>query len=61
MVGIQQLTDARLMTTALGMAAALLMLMTAPDSPHLDLDPQTRAAVTTAWNVFVRIAPHLKI
>ncbi|MBB2962538.1 hypothetical protein [Methylobacterium sp. R2-1] len=49
------------MTTALGMAAALLMLMTAPDSPHLDLDPQTRAAVTTAWNVFVRIAPHLKI
>lgn len=60
-VGIQRLTDAKLMADAPEIAAVLLRLLTARDLTHHELDPQTRAAITAAWDVIGRVAPHLEI
>lgn len=59
--GIQRLADARLMAGAPELAATLLRLLTAPDLTRHDLDPRTRQVVTGAWDLLVRVAPHLEI
>ncbi len=59
--GIQRLADARLMAAAPDLAAALLRLLTAPALTRADLDLGTREAVTAAWDILVRVAPHLEI
>ena len=59
--GIQRLADARLIAAAPDLAAVLLRLLTAPELAHADRDPRTAAAITTAWNLLVQVAPHLEI
>jgi len=59
--GIQRLADAKLMAAAPDLAAALLRLLTAPDLMAPDLDPGTRGALTAAWDLLVKVAPHLEI
>lgn len=60
-LGIQRLADARLMAAAPDLADALLRLLTSPDLMTDDLDPHTRARIATAWDLLVRVAPHLEI
>lgn len=60
-LGIGRLADATMMAAAPDLAAALLALLTAPGLLRHDLDPQARAAVTAAWDLLVRVAPHLEI
>ena len=59
--GIQRLADARLMAAAPDLADVLLRLLTSPDLTAHDLDPQTQPAIVAAWNLLVRVAPHLEI
>ena len=59
--GIRRLADATLMAAAPDLAAALLALLTSPDLTRRDLDTHTRAALTVAWDLLVRVAPHLEI
>ena len=59
--GIQRLADAKLMAAAPDLAAALLRLLTAPDLMAPYLDPGTRGALTAAWDLLVKVAPHLQI
>ena len=59
--GIQRLADARLMAAAPDLAAALLSLLIAPGLRARDLDPATQAAQTAAWELLVKVAPHLGI
>ena len=59
--GIQRLADARLMAAAPDLAAVLLRLMTSPALTRADLDPGTGEALAAAWDILVRVAPHLEI
>jgi hypothetical protein len=59
--GIQRLADAKLIAAAPDLAAALLRLLTAPELMRAGLDERTREAVTAAWDLLVRVAPHLEI
>ncbi len=58
---IQRLADAKLMAAAPDLTAVLLRLLTAPDLMRADLDQRTGDAVVDAWDLLVRIAPHLEI
>lgn len=58
---IPRLADAKLMAVAPDLADALLRLLIAPDLRHADLDPRTRLAIATGWDLLVRVAPHLEI
>lgn len=60
-IGIQRLADAKLMATAPELAEVLLRLLTSPDLMLDDLDPRTRQAIATAWDLLVKVAPHLEI
>lgn len=59
--GIQRLADAKLMAAAPDLAAALLSLLISPGLTAYILDPDTRAALTPAWSLLVRVAPHFEI
>ncbi|MFD0935615.1 hypothetical protein ACFQ12_10555, partial [Methylobacterium trifolii] len=59
--GIQRLADARLMAAAPELAAALLRLLTSPALTRHDLDLGTREAQDAAWQLLVRVTPHLEI
>ncbi|GJD96237.1 hypothetical protein [Methylobacterium iners] len=59
--GIQRLADARLIAAAPDLAATLLHVMTTPDLMRSGLDTRTQEAVTSAWHLLVRVAPHLEI
>ena len=59
--GIPRLADATLMAAAPDLAAAMLTLLTSPDLMRRDLDAGTRTAITVAWDLLVRVAPHLEI
>lgn len=59
--GIQRLADAKLMAAAPDLAAALLSLLTSPGFRARDLDLGTLAAQTAAWDLLVKVAPHLEI
>ena len=59
--GIQRLADAKLMAVAPDLAETLLRLLIAPDLTKADLDPRTRQVMATAWDLLVRVAPHLEI
>jgi hypothetical protein len=60
-VGIQRLADAKLIAAAPDLTAVLLRLVTAPDVRARDLDPRTHEAVAAAWDLLVKVAPHLEI
>ena len=60
-VGIQRTADARLIAAAPDLAAALLRLLTTPAIMTPGADPATQAAVTAAWDLLVRVTPHLEI
>jgi hypothetical protein len=59
--GIQRLADAKLIAAAPDLAATLLRLLTSPALMRADLDERTQEAVTGAWDLLVRVAPHLEI
>lgn len=59
--GIQRLADAKLMAAAPDLADVLLGLLISPELRSADLDPSTRPMVNTAWDLLVRVAPHLEI
>ena len=59
--GIQHLADAKLMAVAPELAAVLLRLLTSPELMAHSLDPNTRASLATAWDLLVKVAPHLAI
>ena len=59
--GIQRLADAKLMAAAPELADVLLRLLTSPDLTRRDLDPGTRSVRDAAWDLLVRVAPHLEI
>lgn len=59
--GIQRLTDAKLMAAAPDLAAVLLRLLTSPELMAHHLEPSTRAALNSAWDLLVKVAPHLAI
>ncbi len=59
--GIQRLADAKLMAAAPDFAAVLLRLLTAPALTRTDLDATTREVLAAAWDILVRVAPHLEI
>lgn len=59
--GIQRLADAKLIAAAPELADVLLRLLTTPALMAHDLDPRSRPAITTAWALLVRVAPHLEI
>jgi len=49
------------MAAAPDLAAALPRLLTSPDLMAPDLDPSTRVGLTAAWDLLVKVAPHLEI
>ncbi|WP_237480601.1 hypothetical protein [Lichenibacterium dinghuense] len=57
--GIQRLADARLMAAAPDLAAALLRLLTSSALTKHGFDLRTVAVVMSAWEVLVRVTPHL--
>lgn len=59
--GIQRMADATLIAAAPDLTEVLLRLLTTPDLMRADLDSQTRDAVVGAWDLLVRVAPHLEI
>ena len=59
--GIQRLADAKLMAVAPDLAAVLLRLLTSPALTRADLDSGTREVLAAAWDLLVRVAPHLEI
>lgn len=59
--GIQRLADAKLMAAAPDLADVLLRLLTSPALMQRDLEPRTRAARDAAWDLLIRVAPHLEI
>ena len=60
-IGIQRLADARLMAAAPDLADALLQLLIAPGLTKAGLDPRTQEVVAGAWDLLVRVTPHLEI
>lgn len=58
---IQRLADAKLIAAAPDLTTVLLRLLTTPGLMRPDLDPRTRDAVVDAWDLLVRVAPHLEI
>jgi hypothetical protein len=59
--GTQRLADAKLIAAAPAFAAALLRLLTTPDLMQAELDARTQEAMAAAWDLLVRVAPHLEI
>ena len=59
--GIQRLADAKLMAAAPDLAGVLLRLLTSPPLTRADLDSGTREVLAAAWDLLVRVAPHLEI
>lgn len=59
--GIQRLADAKLMAAAPELADTLFRLLISPELGSADLDPGTRAGRDAAWDLLVRVAPHLEI
>lgn len=57
--GIQRLADAKLMAAAPELAEVLLRLLTSPELTRRDLG--TRPVRDAAWDLLVRVAPHLEI
>ena len=49
------------MAAAPDLAAVLLRLLTSPALTRADLDPGTGEALAAAWDILVRVAPHLEI
>lgn len=60
-IGIQRLADAKLMAAAPDLADALLRLLISPDLRRRRLDPDTRLGRDAAWDLLVRVAPHLEM
>ena len=58
---IQRLADAKLMAAAPDLAGVLLRLLIAPVLTRADRDAATREALAAAWDILVRVAPHLEI
>ncbi|MCJ2070776.1 hypothetical protein MKK75_18595, partial [Methylobacterium sp. J-030] len=59
--GIQRLADAKLIAAVPDLTTVLLRLLTTPELMRDDLAPNTCDAVTVAWGLLVRVAPHLEI
>ena len=60
-IGIQRLADAKLMAAAPNLAATLLDLLIVRELRSADLYPQTQEVVAAAWDLLVRVTPHLEI
>ena len=60
-IGIQRHADAKLMAAVPDLAEVVLRLLTSPDLMRRDLDPGTRPVRDAAWDLIVRVAPHLEI
>lgn len=59
--GIQRLADAKLMAAAPEFTDVLLRLLTSPFLTAHDLSWQTVPIRDAAWDLLVRVAPHLEI
>lgn len=59
--GIQRLADAKLMASSPELAQALLRLLISPALTSADLARDTRRVINPAWDLLVRVAPHLEI
>ena len=59
--GIQRLADGKLMAAAPELADTVLRLLTSPALTAYDVDPRTRPVRDAAWELLVRVAPHLEI
>lgn len=59
--GIQRLADAQLMAAAPDLATALFRLLTSSALTKSGLDLRTVAVVMSAWDLLVRVTPHLEI
>ena len=59
--GIPRLADAKLMAAAPDLAGTLLGLLTSPELMRHDLDLRTRRIIDVAWDLLVRVTPHLEI
>ncbi|MBB2963519.1 hypothetical protein [Methylobacterium sp. R2-1] len=60
-VGIQRLADARLMAAAPDLASMLLNVLIVRELRSSVLDHETQKVVVAAWNLLVRVTPHLEI
>lgn len=59
--GIQRLADARVMAASPDLADTLLRLLISPELNREGIEPHTRQARDAAWDLLVRVTPHLEI